>query len=208
MKYLFQLLLRYGSIAALSLLLAPPLQAQQSSPRTSRTDILQMELRRQSEREMLERALAEPPKSASRGPSIALAEFKADFLGIQVANNNLMKAVSRGAGLDLNFVGKSAGEIRKLARRLKTNLALPKTAATGALPKEPTELGLEELRPSLSTLDRLVFEFVSNPVFESAKVIDTELSTKARHDLDQIIELSAELKKSSEKLRQATAKTH
>ena len=207
-KYVMQLLLRLGSVVALAFVLAPLIQAQQSSGRTGRNDALQLELRRQFEREMIDKALAEAPRDGRRSPRVILAQFKTDFIGLQVVNNDLMKAVSGGAALDLNFVGKSAAEIRKLARRLKTNLALPETAETPERPKAEAELALEQLRPSLSNLDQLIAEFVSNPVFESAKVIDAQLSAKARRDLDQIIELSGELQKDSGKLKQATARTH
>ena len=156
---------------------------------------------------MIEKTLSEAPKEARRSPRVILAQFKTDFLGLQIVNNDLMKAISSGAALDLNFVGKSAAEIRKLARRLKANLALPETSGTPKHPKAHAEFGLDQLRPTLLTLDQLILDFVSNPVSESAKVIDAELSAKARRDLEQIIELSGELKKGSERLRLAAAKT-
>jgi hypothetical protein len=202
MKFATELLPRVGSFVVVALFLAPALHAQQNSGRNARTDILQQELRRQSEREMLERAMTEAPKENRRTPNIALAEFKTDFLGLQVVSNRLMNAVAGGAALDLNLVGKSTAEIGKVARRLKANLALPKPIESPARQQATSELGFEQLRPSLLALDQLIVAFVSNPVFESAKVVDAELSAKARRDLDQIIELSGELKKGSERLRQ------
>ena len=204
MKYLIQLLLHAGAATAPTLAFAPLILAQ-SSGRPPRNDTLQLEIRRITERELLERAITEPPKSTGR-PSLNLAAFKADFIGLQVVNNKLLKASSIDP-LDVNSVGKSAREIRKIARRLKANLVLPKSGDASKGPTTVADLELEQFRPTLSTLDQLVVGFVSNPVFESAKVVDTQLSAKARNDLDRIIELSGVLRKSSEKLRQAGVKS-
>lgn len=94
-------------------------------------------------------------------------------------------------------------EIRKRAVRLKRNLALP--ASEGMVESLKVEPGIspEQLRLSLSVLSDSIYEFVSNPLFISAKVVDTRLSPKARQDLEQIIELSSDLKRSSEKLKVA-----
>ena len=46
-------------------------------------------------------------------------------------------------------------------------------------------------------MGRLIFSFVDNPFFKEASVVDTELTTKARRDLEDIIELSAQIKKNS-----------
>lgn len=206
MKYFIRLLLCVGSATAFALVFGPFVQAQ-SSGRTARPDALQLEIRRISEREMLERILTEPPKTTTR-PSLGLAEFKTDFISLQLVNNKLVKAVSTQDAIDLSFVAKSAGEIRKIARRLRTNLVLPKSGEAVQPASAEVGLELEQLRPTLSSLDGLILEFVSNPVFESSKVLDTQLSVKARRDLDRIIELSSALKKSSETLRQAATKTH
>lgn len=208
MQYVFMFLVRRGVVVILMLLLAPIALAQQSGPatgpRTGRTDALQLELRRQAERELIDRALAARP--APRGSSPGLAEFRDDFLRLQVVNNDLLKAAAANP-LDLKFIAKSAAEVRKLGQRLKTNLVLPKTGETRLNTNAAVEPLLEQLRPSLLTLDKLIDEFVSSPVFESAKVVDAQLSAKARRSLDEIIVLGGQIKKSSEKLSQTTARS-
>jgi len=183
--------------------------AQQSSPASTagRPDTLRLEQRRQLERQMIERALAEQSAGARRSPRLALAEFRADFLSLQIANNELFKSVSSAGPLDLKVVAKSAAEIRRLSKRLKTNLIIPKTKEAAKDSKVDVGPRVERLRSSLVTLDSLILDFVSNPVFESAKVVDIPLSIKARRHLEEIIELSGQIKKSSEKLTQATVKS-
>jgi hypothetical protein len=44
---------------------------------------------------------------------------------------------------------------------------------------------------------------VDNPFFKEASVVDTELTTRAHRDLEEIIELSREIKSSSERLDKA-----
>jgi hypothetical protein len=58
----------------------------------------------------------------------------------------------------------------------------------------------EQLKPSLRKLGKLIFDFVENPFFKEVSVVDTHLTTKARRDLEEIIELSGQIKNNSEKL--------
>jgi hypothetical protein len=44
----------------------------------------------------------------------------------------------------------------------------------------------------------LIFSFVDNPFFKEASVVDTQLTTRARRDLEDIIELSGQIKKSTD----------
>jgi hypothetical protein len=115
--------------------------------------------------------------------------------------------VSRGGALDFNFIVKSVSEIRTRAARLKENLVLPEPKA----PSERTmpEVGTEthQLKSSLTVLDKLVIEFVENPIFLRPTVVNVPMSAKARRDLEKIIEMCEQIKKSSEKLKKATQKT-
>ena len=51
------------------------------------------------------------------------------------------------------------------------------------------------------TILRLIFSFIDNPFFKEISVVDTQVTTKARRDLEEIIELSEQIKRDSEKLR-------
>src|SRR5205809_919754 len=58
-------------------------------------------------------------------------------------------------------------------------------------------------RPRVLKLGRLIFSFVDNPFFKEASVVDTQLTAKARRDLEEIIDLSGQIKKNSEQLKNA-----
>ncbi len=181
----------------------------QSGNTPRRPDPLQREIQRQLENEVMERALERGPrKVTARDPRLSLMQIREDFMRIQVVNYELAKAVSHGGTLDFRYVAKSASDIKKRAERLKDNLMLPESGPSpGRLRVEDVQ-GPEQLRSSLSSLAKLIVGFVNNPVLKDANVIDAELSVKARRDLDEIIELSGHVKRSSEKLNKATEKSH
>lgn len=152
-----------------------------------------------SEREFLLRNMKPEPARERPTPRLALAQLKEDFVRIQVLNNDLAKAASGGGDLDLKLVSKSAAEIRKLATRLRDNLLLPEPEPEGARDEArtapPAELG-----PALSALDRLILKFAEGMASRGVYRLDAQSSAAARRELEAIIDLSARVKKASEKL--------
>lgn len=203
-----KLLLRVAAAAAVASALAQVVTAQQQDRRGARArEIRDRDARAREDRElavnlgMLEGASR---RRAERGASPQIyAQLSEDFLRLQVINSELMQAVSAGGALDLTFVAKSASEIRKRAGRLKDNLMLPEPEDGSRRPV--AEVGAEagQLKSALSALGELIYGFVRNPVFKESKVADVRMLPKARRDLEEIIELSGQIKKGSEKLRKA-----
>jgi len=133
----------------------------------------------------------------------ALAQMQEDFTRLQVVNKSLGRAAIGSGTLDLRFISKSASEIKKYAERLNTNLALPQSAP-GNQPRASDPITSDrQIKSSILTLVRVVFRFVDNPFFKEASVVDTELTTRARRDLEEIIELSEQLRKGSERFEKA-----
>jgi hypothetical protein len=173
--------------------------------RSGRTDQVQRELQRQVEMRMIEQALREgSSRHTRRYTPLVLDQIREDFLRIQVIDRKLIQATAGGNTLDLGLVARSASEIRKRSRRLKENLALPRPEAPPA-ERSGTEVEAtsERLRIAISDLSNLIEEFVSNPIFEQSKLVDAHLSGKARQDIEAIIELSGQIRRSSEKLKAA-----
>lgn len=156
---------------------------------------------------MIEHALMEgSSRHTRRYPPMVLNQIREDFLQIQVIDRKLTQATAGGNTLDLRLVARSVSEIRKRSRRLKENLALPRPEAP-PVERPGTEVAAtsERLGIAISDLSKLIDEFVSNPMFEQSKLVDARLSDKAQQDIEAIIELSSQIKRSSEKLK-ATAK--
>jgi hypothetical protein len=79
---------------------------------------------------------------------------------------------------------------------------LPKVEAN---PGGPSQFALEDrveaLRIAVGNLSNLIETFVRNPMFEQVKLVDSQLSSRAQHDLEAIVGLSSEIKRTSEKLK-------
>ncbi len=142
-----------------------------------------------------------------RDINLAWAQIREDYRQIQVVNNDLAKSLAGGGALDFQYVAKSVSEIRKRAVRLRENMVLPDPAKPAARPAPPSGPEAEQLKSSLLALDKLILDFVNNPIFERAKVADVQMSAKARRDLEDIIEVSEQIKKSSERLKKLAPKT-
>lgn len=201
-----------AATAAFCALTASSLVAGQSRTRTPADQMVQVmresqaKANEQYERTMGLRLAGEVRKKPTRPePKLALAQIREDFVRIQVVNNELADAVSRGGALDLKFVAKSVSDIRKRAERLKDNLVLPEFESAFVVP-DARGSAEAQLKSSLVTLKELIREFVANPLFEKANLVDLQLAAKARRDLDDIIDVSNRVKKSSAELSKTAQK--
>jgi hypothetical protein len=190
---------RYAApLTLIALAAASPVQGRQGG-RTSSID----ELLRERQRAIYGRAMEDDlrkPAERAEAEKLALSQIKEDYVRLQLVNKELSKAASQPAGLDLKFVAKSTSEMRKRAERLLDNLALPELQQEAMRSKAADIEREEQLKASLLALGQLVERFVRNPIFREVNVIDAQASTRARRDLQAIIEISGRLKKESERL--------
>jgi len=171
----------------------------------ARLDPIQRELQRRFESEAIEKALAQTPRHrAEHEQRMVLLQIQIDFLRIQIVNDDLQVQSSAGQP-DLKLISKSDAEISRCAQRLKENLALPAVESLPEATDLKVERGMEQLRLALSVLSKSIGTFVENPVFEHSGVVDATLSAQAQRDLTQIIQVSRQVKRGSEKLRRAPA---
>ncbi len=197
-------------IAALTFAAAPaqPTPAQQGGP------VVQDRRERQQQREatrrfedfqrrqfalkMLGKQVGRPDEPTE--PQMALAQIKEDFWRLQVVDREMSPMALPGVALDAKFVANSATEIRKRAGRLKFNLMLPEAEKGNKLAAWEVVADAEQLKPSLAVLSEMIVRFVNNPMFQSANTVGADLGAKAQRDLEDIIELSDRIKRSSKKL--------
>jgi hypothetical protein len=182
--------------ASLTLLLSAPVTV--LSRQTGVERIIRERQRVMTSRRV-EEGLRRPAERARREEQerLAFAQIEEDYVRIQVVSKELSETVSTAGDLDLKLVAKSTSEIGKRAERLLHNLALPELTADVERVKVPAK-GQARLQPSLLMLGRLVDRFVRSPFFREVNVIDAQVSTRARRDLEGIIELSGRLKKECE----------
>ena len=121
-------------------------------------------------------------------------QIKHDFEGLQESYNQLVLLMAHKDGVtsEHDSVIREVAEIKKYSTRLKTNLALPKP------PREKVQIenNSDLVQDSLLILRKHIYDFATNPLFESLDVLNVEQGRKAARDLDRIIELSESITKS------------
>jgi len=129
-----------------------------------------------------------------------ISQVKQDFEGVQVARNQIVRAVHGNNGLDYKLISEVTGEITRRSSRLKNNLALPTPEKEKTSQKELLLADEKQVRQALITLCNHIEAFVTSPFFETPGVIDVNDSAKASLDLDSMVELSSSIKKSIQRL--------
>ena len=125
-----------------------------------------------------------------------MAQTEEDFTRILTLHNEIARALTSKQALNYQFVSEASAEIKKRASRLQSTLALqlspddvPVTAKSDA-----------EMKDSLVKLCKEIRNFVTNPIIENPNTIDAEQVTRARKDLESLIQLSGLIKKDADKL--------
>jgi hypothetical protein len=147
------------------------------------------------------------PPERRRDSALAYTQIREDYKQLQIVNNGLARSVLGAGQLDFKYVAKAVSEIRSRAARLKENLMLPEGEKPAERSRPEVGAAAGPVKSSLLVLDKLVMEFVDSPIFEQARKVDVQQAAKARRNLEEIIELSDQIKKSSEKLKNSVPKT-
>ncbi len=148
----------------------------------------------------------EPAEPDNPGRLQAIEQTRQDFERIQDVNRELVTTLRSSDELNYKSLTEMAAEIRKRARRLKDNISLPPPADDEPTRKTDAEAGREGMKAALSSLSARITSFASNPLFQTPNLIDVRLGAKASRDLDIIIELSGQIKKSAERLAKPAKK--
>jgi malonyl CoA-acyl carrier protein transacylase len=147
------------------------------------------------------------PPERRRDATLAYNQIREDYKQIQIVNNDLARNVATSGALDFKYITKSVSDIKARALRLKENLVLPEDKKPVERPKLEVAAEAVRLKNALVVLDNLVMQFVNSPIFEQAKAVNVEQATKARRGLEEIIELSDQIKKCVEKMKSTAQKT-
>jgi type II secretory pathway component PulJ len=193
-----RVLVRLTLVAALTLFASLAIRAQDVYNQSTRDA-------RRAEREARQRDLWELERLKNKRrkkpaeQQLAYQQIKEDFEQLQLRNYAL--ASEAGPALNYEQIRKEAGEIRKRAERLKSNLTLPEREKD-ADKKDDAGEAANDVKAMINDLDALVKRFVWSPVFQRPNVVDLEESMKASSDLEGIIKLSERLHKLAEALAQ------
>ncbi len=166
--------------------------AQRSNPTS--VDRRVDQLNRQGEqysRDELRREFKGKKRPIDKKQALALAaQIKDDFEALQASYNQIVLAFNSRKAVRYDSVLEPLTEIKEHASRLKANLSLPQPA-DGPGKVEPAVSNPAEDR--LVTLQKHVYNFLTNPLFEASRVFEIEQARKASQDLDKVIELSEDV---------------
>ena len=127
-----------------------------------------------------------------------MAQTEEDFNRILTIHNEIARALASKNDLNYQFVSEATAEIKKRASRVQHSLALGLSAEEALKLEKPKDQPIKE---SLITLCNQIRSFVTNPSIENPATINAEQMTKARRDLETVIQLSGRITKDADKLR-------
>ena len=127
-----------------------------------------------------------------------MKQTEEDFSRIMTLHNEIARALSSKNALDHKFVSDSSAEINKRASRVQSSLKL--APEEGYTAPKLEEINDSQMKDALIKLCKQIRSFVTNPSIENPNTVDAEQLTKARHDLEDMIQLSGKIKVDVEKI--------
>ena len=129
-----------------------------------------------------------------------MAQTEEDFNRILALHNEIARALAaKDKPLNYNFVTDATAEIKKRASRVQSSLALglsPQEAEEIVKAGAPVELPMKQ---DLIRLCSQIRTFVTNPSIENPNTINVEQMSRARRDLERLIQFSEHVNKLSKK---------
>lgn len=191
---------------ALVLVLPSSLQAQQRNP----VDVFNAERARQRAEAEVRRALEDIRENSKKKPATdqrqrlaLIAQIKEDFNLIQVLNNEMIRTAFTDRTMDYDILSEKASDIKRRATRLKSSIKFYDDKEERKSLRIQDAADDKQLKATLVVLRQLIGRFVNSPVFRNPGVLDIQSSAKANRDLQDIIELSDNIRKNARKLDKA-----
>ncbi len=139
-------------------------------------------------------------KAATERRRNLFPQINEDFQRIQVIHNEMVRMLQPDKGLNYDRLMDLTGDMKKRSARLRENLALPEPEKTGNQPTHTEAIDEVHIKKTIANLHDVVVSFVANPIFKNLGVVDAKLVDSATKDLDNIIDLSDEIKKEAKTL--------
>jgi len=192
--------MRYFISAIILLLFALPVFSQSGPPTNIDRSANPDRIRQQdmSRREWQLRNFGNEPSAPKdeRQLKALMAQTEEDFTRILTLHNEIARSLTSNNALDYRFVIEATGEIKKRASRVQSTLALHIPLDDPPV-KENSD---PEINASLIRLCKEIRSFVTNPTIEKPNTVDAQQLTRAKRDLEGLIQLSGLIKKEAEKL--------
>ena len=130
-----------------------------------------------------------------------MQQTEEDFNRILTVHNEIARALSSQKAIDYEFISEATAEIKKRASRVQSSLKLGPEEGYAAPKLE--EINDAQMKDALIKLCKQIRSFVTNPMIATPGTVDAEQLTKARHDLENTIQLSEQIKKDADRIKTA-----
>ena len=133
-------------------------------------------------------------------------QINEDFQRIQVIHNEIVRMIQPGKDLKLDRLAELTDDMKKRGVRLRENLSLPEPEKEEAKASHAEMIDENHLKTNIVALHDLVVSFVANPIFKNLGVVDATVIDDATANLNNIIDLSDELKREAKLLGKSARK--
>ncbi len=133
-------------------------------------------------------------------------QINEDFQRIQVIHNEIVRMVQPGKTLDYDRLAELTDDMKKRGTRLRENLALPEPEKTDTKPAHSEAIDESHLKKNIVALHDQVVSFVANPLFKNLGVVDAKVIDSATENLNNIIDMSDEIKREAKTLGKTASK--
>ena len=122
-------------------------------------------------------------------------QINEDFQRIQIIHNEIVRMLQPDKGLNYDRLADLTDDMKKRSARLRENLALPEPEKTEDEPTHPETIDEAHIKNTIADLHDVIVSFVGNPIFKNLGVVDANEVDAATKDLENVINLSDEIKK-------------
>ena len=128
-----------------------------------------------------------------------------DFKRIQVIHNEIVRMFQPEKTVNYARLAELTDDLKKRGSRLRENLFLPEPDKTKEKAAHAAAIDDDHVKNNIVALHDLVVSFVANPIFQNLGVVDAKVIESATVNLENIIDISDEIKREA-KILGRTAK--
>ena len=139
-------------------------------------------------------------KAASERRRNLFPQINEDFQRIQVIHNEIVRMLQPDKGLNYDRLADLTSDMKKRGARLRENLALPEPDKNEPGHTQSDAIDEAHIKKTIADLHDVIVSFVANPIFKNLGVVDAKVVDAATKDLDNMIDLSDEIKKDAKTL--------
>ena len=128
-----------------------------------------------------------------------------DFQRIQLIHNEIVRMFQPDKSPNYDRLAELTDDLKKRTSRLRENLFLPESEKKKEKPGHSAMIDENHMKNNVVALHDLVVSFVGNPIFKNLGVVDANVIESATENLENIIDISDEIKREA-KILGRTAK--